>query len=95
MAVAPSSGAAVARAAAVGHAKGPDAGLNALSGAQSMIGERAIDGFQPYWATLAHLLRMAGRRDEAFAAYDKAISLTTEIPVRLWLEAQRREQSGD
>ncbi len=38
---------------------------------------------------------MAGRRDEAFAAYDKAISLTTEIPVRLWLEAQRREQSGD
>ena len=95
MAVAPSSGAAVARAAAVGHAKGPDAGLNALSGAQSMIGERAIDGFQPYWATRAHLLRMAGRRDEAFAAYDKAISLTTEIPVRLWLVAQRREQSGD
>ncbi len=90
MAVAPTSGAAVARAAAVGHAQGAGAGLNALCDAQSMIGADANAGFQPYWATRAHLLRAAGRQNEASAAYEKAISLTTDIAVRRWLEAEQR-----
>ena len=45
--------------------------------------------FQPYWATRAHLLRAIGRHEEAQAAYDKAIALTTSAPMRVWLQGER------
>ena len=70
--MAPSVGAWVARAAAVGHAHGPLQGLAALDA----IDPRACLDFQPAWATRAHLLALAGRRDEALQAWDRAIELS-------------------
>jgi RNA polymerase sigma-70 factor (ECF subfamily) len=43
--------------------------------------------FQPAWATRAHLLVALGR--DASAAYDKAISLTTDAGVRAYLKRQQ------
>ncbi|MEL7459378.1 MAG: DUF6596 domain-containing protein [Pseudomonadota bacterium] len=93
MATHPTIGAAVAQAAAVGEDAGPKAGLAVLD----KIDPAATHAFQPAWATRAHLLARAGAYDDARAAYDKAISLATDIPARRWLEGQRRglETSGD
>lgn len=72
--IAPSLGAAVASAAVEGQVSGPDAGLQALDA----IADKAVDRFQPAWATRAYLLAQAGRRDEAAHAYRRAIALTTD-----------------
>lgn len=85
--VAPTLGARVAHAAVAGRVKGPLEGLALLDG----ITEAAVNRFQPAWATRARLLAEAGRREEALRAYDRAISLTTEIGPRRHLE-QRRAQ---
>ncbi|MFC6147907.1 MULTISPECIES: tetratricopeptide repeat protein [Mumia] len=45
--------------------------------------------FQPAWALRAHLYAELGRRDEAGAAYEKAISLTTDTVSRGFLERAR------
>jgi RNA polymerase sigma-70 factor (ECF subfamily) len=82
VAVAPTLGARVALAATVGRVDGPTAGLHALDA----ITDVAVHRFQPAWATRAHLLREAGRADEAAHAYEKAISLTTERGARRYLE---------
>jgi RNA polymerase sigma-70 factor (ECF subfamily) len=79
--IAPTLGARVAHAAAVGRVDGAQAGLEALDA----IGEQAAR-FQPAWATRAHLLSEAGRTDEAVRAYERAISLTTESGARKYLE---------
>jgi predicted RNA polymerase sigma factor len=84
VALAPTLGARVARAATIGRAEGAEAGLAALAA----ITDPALARFQPAWATRAHLLPEAGRMEEAAAAYAKAISLTTELPVRRYLERQ-------
>lgn len=63
----------------------PDAGLAHLD----TLGP-AADRFQPAWATRAHLLALAGR--DAHAAYDKAISLTTDAEVRRYLK-ERSDRS--
>ena len=80
----PTIGGAVSQAAAVGRDAGPGAGLDMLA----RIEDAAIATFQPAWAVRADLLRRAGRLDEARAAYDKAISLCTDAPLRRWLERQ-------
>ncbi|MEO0544478.1 MAG: DUF6596 domain-containing protein [Pseudomonadota bacterium] len=82
IAFAPTMGAAVARAAAVGHAFGAKAGLNALA----TVDAGHANAFQPYWATAAYLHRMAGDESSAQAAYRKAIDLCTDLPTRKWLE---------
>jgi RNA polymerase sigma-70 factor (ECF subfamily) len=84
VAVAPTLGARVALAAAVGRVDGPEAGLAELA----RIEGPAADRFQPAWATRAALLAEAGDAAAAVAAYRKAISLTTDIPTRRWLEEQ-------
>jgi predicted RNA polymerase sigma factor len=71
MRIAPSIGAAVGRATAIGHAQGPHAGLAALD----LIEPAVRHAFQPAWATRAHLLTLAGRRPEAVEALDRAIAL--------------------
>jgi predicted RNA polymerase sigma factor len=76
--VAPTLGAQVSLAAVTARIDGPLAGLAALDA----LGEPS---FQPYWATRAHLLESLGRQDAAAAAYAKAISLTTEPALRVWL----------
>jgi RNA polymerase sigma-70 factor (ECF subfamily) len=85
--LAPTLGARVARAATIGRADAPAAGLDALD----EITDPALPRFQPAWATRAHLLAEAGHRDAAAAAFEKAISLTTDGPVRRYLERLARD----
>lgn len=44
--------------------------------------------FQPAWATRAHLLRANADEEGAHQAFKKAIALTTNLPVRRYLERQ-------
>jgi predicted RNA polymerase sigma factor len=85
LAVAPTLGARVAHAAALARVSGAHAGLAALD----QIEDPSVKRFQPAWATRAHLLSEAGRWPEAAAAYDKAISLTTEVDLRTFLTVRR------
>ncbi len=81
----PALGTRTGYAAAIGEAKGPQAGLAALD----EIGMEAISGYQPYWAVRAHLLRRLGRASEAANAFDRAVELTEDPAVRQFL-LQRR-----
>lgn len=83
--LAPTLGARVAYAAAIGRIEGPEAGLSMLDG----ITDEAVRHFQPAWATRAYLLCETGQIDEARLAYDKAIALTTERAVRDYLKRRR------
>jgi RNA polymerase sigma-70 factor (ECF subfamily) len=85
LSIAPTLGARVAYAAAVGRVEGARAGLKALDA----IEDEAVQRFQPARATRAHLLAEAGRASEAVAAYERAISLTTDNRARRYLERQR------
>lgn len=82
--IAPSAGAAVGRAVAVGHSQGAEAGLACLELIDPTLRER----FQPAWAARAHLLAMAGRRPEAQLAYARAAENSTDPAVRAFLEAR-------
>jgi RNA polymerase sigma-70 factor (ECF subfamily) len=84
--LAPTLGARVAVAAARAHVDGPDAGIAQLDHDQDPL----LDRFQPAWATRAQLLADAGRRQEAAVAYQRAISLTTEPAVRMFLNNRVR-----
>ena len=88
--IAPTLGARVAYAAAIGRVDGASAGLASLD----TLTDEAAQRFQPAFATRAHLLAAAGRVDEAAAVYDRAISLTTDIAARRYLERQRRSLRG-
>ena len=77
--VAPTLGAAVAAASVTGRRHGPDAGLAALDG---LAAEPGATDFQPWWAVRAHLLAAAGRAQEAAAAYERAVGLSTDDAVR-------------
>ncbi len=90
LAVAPTLGARVAYAAALGRVEGPSAGLTALDA----IDDEAAQRFQPAWATRAHLLAETGRTEEALLAYDRAISLTTDAGPRRFLERRRSQVVG-
>lgn len=84
MAIAPTLGAAVARAAAVGEAHGAKTGLAALD----VINGTDCQSFQAAWATRAHLLRANADEKGARQAFEKAIALTTNLPLRRYLERQ-------
>lgn len=62
-----------------------DYDLEALAAADS----EAVDGYQPFHATRADLLARAGRVEDARAAYDRAIELTTNPAERTFLHGQR------
>ncbi|MFK7793469.1 MAG: RNA polymerase sigma factor [Devosiaceae bacterium] len=78
----PTLGGAVARAAAIGQAYGPEAGLKALDD----LDAADTKAFQPAWATRAYLSAKAGDMPAARHAYQRAIALTTTIPVRRFLQ---------
>lgn len=82
VALTPTIGAQVSRAAIIGRAVSPTAGLASLD---AIAG---VERFQPAWATRAHLLAAAGRAGPARRAYEKAISLTTEKVIREHLESR-------
>ncbi len=71
------------RAAAVGFAAGPEAGLELLS---PLLGEPALERYQPLHATHAELLRRAGDLPGAGRAYEHAIALSSNTVERAELE---------
>ncbi|RED11823.1 RNA polymerase sigma factor [Pontivivens insulae] len=85
MQTAPTVGAAVGQAAAVGEVHGPRAGLTALD----RIEADALAVHQPGWAVRAHLLARDGQTRAAAAAYDRALGLSSDAAVRAWLSARR------
>jgi RNA polymerase sigma-70 factor (ECF subfamily) len=81
----PNAVVAMNRAIAIGELHGPAEGLAALDG---LDGDQ-LQGYQPYHAARADLLARAGRVDDALAAYDRAIDLTTNPAERRFLAGQR------
>ena len=82
---APTIGARVAHAAALGEVRDAEAGLAALDA----IPPDDIATYQPYWALRGHLLTATGRATEAGDAYDRAIGLSEDPAVRAFLLARR------
>lgn len=80
----PSTGAMVAQAVVTSHLHGAKAGLKALENIETITN----GSFQPLWAARAELLARQGEKTKAEIAFEKAISLTTEIPLRQFLQAQ-------
>ncbi len=81
---APTLGAQVAQAAAVGEWQGAEAGLAALD----RIEQEKLANFQPAWATRAHLLKVCGNTKAANEAFERAIALSAHSHIRDYLEAQ-------
>jgi predicted RNA polymerase sigma factor len=84
--LAPSIGAAVARAAAHAEVHGAQAGLALLD----QIDAHSVVSYQPYWAVRADLLRQLNRAHEAAEAFDRAIGLTDDDAIRAFLLERRR-----
>jgi RNA polymerase sigma-70 factor (ECF subfamily) len=80
------TGALVGRAAAVAEARGAEAGWALVRA----IPAGSVAGYQPYWALAAHLLTRLGRRDEASAAYGRAIDLCDDPAARAFLAARMK-----
>ena len=81
MSVAPSMGAAIARAAAMLTAGRASDALDALSA----LDEERLAAHQPYWATRAHALAAVGMNADARLAFDRAIGLTSDGATRRFL----------
>ena len=82
--IAPTIGALTGRAAAVGEARGPEAGWALLEA----IPAEVVASYQPYWALAAHLLTRMQRMQEAQAARDRAIGLCEDPTMRDFLVRQ-------
>ena len=83
---APTTGAAVARAAALGEVHGARHALDALS----EIPADSVQRYQPYWALRADLLARLDRPDEAAFAYQQSIDLCTDPAVSAFLHERSR-----
>jgi RNA polymerase sigma-70 factor (ECF subfamily) len=73
------------RAIAVAELDGPQVALAEVDGLP-------LDGYHAFHATRAELLRRLGRRDEARAAYDRAIALSGNTAETAYLTRRRDEQ---
>jgi RNA polymerase sigma-70 factor (ECF subfamily) len=71
------------RAVAVGLAAGPAAGLELL---EPLLGDPALERYQPLYAAHAELLSRAGDGEGAARAYERAIALTANAVERAELE---------
>jgi RNA polymerase sigma-70 factor (ECF subfamily) len=76
------------RAAAIGMARGPEAGLQEIARIES---SGALDRYHLLFAAKADLLRRARRFEEAIPEYAKAIELAGNVRERRYLERRRRE----
>jgi RNA polymerase sigma-70 factor (ECF subfamily) len=81
----PNAVVALNRAIAVGELRGPTEALAAVEA----LATDEMAGYQPFHAARADLLARAGRGEDAVAAYDRAIELTTNPPERAFLERGR------
>lgn len=82
--VSPSVGAVIGHAASFGRLDHPAEGLTILDRLEPGL----VKNHQPYWAVRAHLLREAGRHEEAQESLRRAIGLTEDPAVRRWLMNQ-------
>lgn len=80
--IAPTIGGAVGRALAMGKAFDANVGLSCLD----QIESKAIESFQPYWATRAYLLAELGHNKEALIAFEKAIELCQQPAIKQYLK---------
>jgi RNA polymerase sigma-70 factor, ECF subfamily len=71
------------RAAAVGFAAGPEAGLELL---EPLLSDPALERYQPLHAAHAELLRRSGDCERAAHAYEQAIALSANAVERVELE---------
>lgn len=85
--IAPTIGATVGYAAALGKAVGPEEGLEAFQSVDPIV----RSSFAPAEATRAYLLSAMGDRLGAAQAYEQAIALTSERPLREYLQAKRAD----
>ncbi|MGI8411797.1 MAG: RNA polymerase sigma factor [Solirubrobacteraceae bacterium] len=84
----PSPVVALNRAAAIGFADGPSAGLRALD---ELAGEPQLAGYGYLAATRADFLRRLGRTDQARTSYQEALHLTENTVERDFLATRLRE----
>ncbi len=82
LAIEPSPVVALNRAVAVAEVDGPDIAL-------TTVDDLRLDGYHLFHAVRADLLRRLGRRDEAAAAYDRAIALAQNAAERAFLRRSR------
>lgn len=73
---------------ALSFARGPDAGLAAIS---ELDADGALERYQPFHAARADLLRRAGRAGEAAIAYRRAMELTANEAERGFLKRRLSE----
>jgi RNA polymerase sigma-70 factor (ECF subfamily) len=78
----------VNRAVAVAMAYGAQAGLQLM---QRLEGQGGVDGYYPYHAARADLLRRMGQRDAAAEAYRRALTLCGNRAERLYLQCRLDE----
>jgi RNA polymerase sigma-70 factor, ECF subfamily len=90
--IAPSSVVELNRAAAVGFAVGPQAGLELL---EPLLSDPALERYQPLHAAHADLLRRAGDAVGAARAYERAIALSANAVERAELERRRSALDAD
>ena len=76
------------RAVAVAEAEGPEAGLR-------IADELDLDGYRYLHTTRGELLRRMGRREEARAAYRRALEMTSDPPERRFVEQRLEELRRD
>jgi RNA polymerase sigma-70 factor (ECF subfamily) len=76
------------RAAAVAMRDGPDAGLGLID---AILARGELEDYHLAHAARADLYRRLGRTAEAIGAYQRASSLTTQEPVRRFLQRRQRE----
>lgn len=81
IALKPAIGARVSRACALAAVSGPEIALAELDS----LPPAATRNYQAYWAARAHLALDAGRREEAMAAFERAMALTDNPAVRAYL----------
>jgi RNA polymerase sigma-70 factor (ECF subfamily) len=84
----PSPVVALNRAVAIAMVEGCEAGLARIA---ELKADGALDGYYLLWSAEADLLRRSGRREEAAAAYRRALDLVTTAPERRFLEGRLRE----
>ena len=80
--LAPTTGARVSRAVAMAESGQVLDGLAALA----ELDASAAASYQPYWVALAHLQSLAGQTTNADASYQRALGLTSQPAVRVFLQ---------
>lgn len=91
MAFSPSPVVALNRALAIAEKDGPVAGL---AGLEEVAADPRLGEYQPWWAARAELLARTGNIEAARHAYDVAIGLERDEPVRRFLDRRRAALRG-